>query len=409
MTRHYQCPGCGSTVEYDPSVKKLYCPYCGERYTVEEHGRRFANTTAEGSGRMDTVVREKLREKAIVPVKVMQCCSCGAEMTLNNVETSSFCPYCGQATVVTERLQDYLEPEYIIPFKVTREQAESIIRKRLQSGFFIPKGIRNFKTDRLRGIYIPYWLFDVYCSDEQLWRSKEGRNEVFSYCAGDCTFHHLTAEASRRFNDDYSMKLEPYRSEELKKFDAAYLSGFYSDRFDVGKKEAREYAEKRVHELYNSEVEETLKGKHGELLKSDPKTDFLRADYALLPVWFLTFRYENRPFTVLVNGQTKKMVGAVPFVKAKAYAMFAGMAVVLCTVLSVLFSCANYLCGYAVANTRGNGNGVGRLIGYYVVFIIFLYGWTWVTAVKRYRHMKKCISLTCANSTNRFVKERQDR
>ena len=127
----------------------------------------------------------------------MQCCSCGAEMAMNDVEMSSFCPYCGQATVVTERLQDYLEPEYIIPFSVTKEEAETTIRERLRRGVFVPEKIRNFKTDRLRGVYIPYWLFDVYCSDEQLWQTEVGRCVEYNYRLGDCTFHHLTTEASR--------------------------------------------------------------------------------------------------------------------------------------------------------------------------------------------------------------------
>ena len=62
---------------------------------------------------------------------VLQCSACGAELAMNRVETSSFCPYCGNATVATDRLVDYLKPEYIIPFKVTKEEAEQKIREKL--------------------------------------------------------------------------------------------------------------------------------------------------------------------------------------------------------------------------------------------------------------------------------------
>ena len=408
MTRNFKCRGCGSSVEYDPSAKKLCCPYCGETYTIEEYHRWSPNADAELSKPVDWVARENQRERAVIPMTVLQCSSCGAELMMNRVETSSFCAYCGQATVASGRLVDYLEPDYIIPFEITKEQAEGIICSRVKKGFFIPGGIKNFETERLRGIYIPYWLFDAYYSDEQLWKYRKDRNELYGYRAGECTFHRLTMEASERFNDEYSMKLEPYRTRYMKKFDAAYLSGFYSDRFDVGRKKAKEQAEKRVRELYDREVEKTIPGRKKKIVRSNPSVGVSRSEYALLPVWFLTFRYNDSPFTILVNGQTSKMVGAVPFVKKKAVAVFAALAAVFCTILSILFTYANSLCGYMLTHSRGNGNSVGKVIAYYILGIAFLYGWTWVTAIKRYRHMKECIGLTCANTTNRFVKERQD-
>ena len=412
MTKNYKCRSCGSAVEYDPSVKKLWCPYCGETYTVAEYHKWFPEADTELTEPVSRIVREGRRERAVIPMTVLQCSSCGAELMMNRVETSSFCAYCGQPTVASERLVDYLEPDYIVPFRVTKDQAERIIRKRVKEGFFIPEGIKNFETERLRGIYIPYWLFDVYCSDEQLWKYYKDRSTQYSYRAGDCTFRRLTMEASERFNDEYSMKLEPFHTGvlKMKKFDAAYLSGFYSDRFDVSRKQARELAMTRVHELYDEEVKDTIPGGSREIVRSNPKTDVLNSEYVLLPVWFLTFRYMDKPYTILVNGQTKKMVGAVPYVKEKAAAIFAAMAIGFCAVMSVLFTLANSLCGYIITHSSsGSSNSAGKIVGYYIVFIMFLYGWTWATAVKRYRRMKRSIGLTCAKSTNRFVKERQDR
>lgn len=33
MTKHYTCPGCGATVEYDPADNKLHCPFCKKSYS----------------------------------------------------------------------------------------------------------------------------------------------------------------------------------------------------------------------------------------------------------------------------------------------------------------------------------------------------------------------------------------
>lgn len=42
----------------------------------------------------------------------------------------------------------------------------------------------------------------------------------------------------------------------------------------------------------------------------------------MLPVWFLMFRYKGDSYTMLVNGQTGKTVGAVPAEKKKLWIMF---------------------------------------------------------------------------------------
>ena len=34
---------------------------------------------------------------------------------------------------------------------------------------------------------------------------------------------------------------------------------------------------------------------------------------ALLPAWFLTYRYKDKPYTVIVNGQTGKLAGNFPW------------------------------------------------------------------------------------------------
>ena len=40
--------------------------------------------------------------------------------------------------------------------------------------------------------------------------------------------------------------------------------------------------------------------------------------YALVPVWILTTRYKDQPYTFMMNGQTGKFVGSLPWDKGKA-------------------------------------------------------------------------------------------
>lgn len=439
MTNQIKCPGCGWTLEYDPALKKFCCIFCCSAYTVDElrnmRGEEPVNAAplgapageTAGHARTDSPAaaaagalpvgntnRDRLampeegirKVRGTIPMNVLTCRSCGAELMMNHVEASSFCAYCGQATIASERIEDWLEPDTIIPFEVTKDEAERIIRDRLNEGYFIPEGIKNFKTDRLRGIYIPYWLFDIYCADTQGWYYKSGKYSYYAYRAADCKLQNFTTEASVRFNDEYSVKLEPFDTSKKVPFHEAYLSGFYSDRFDVNDEEAENLARLRAVKLFDDEVKATVPGSNKKLEYTELKPEILHEEYSMLPVWFMTFRYEDNPYTILVNGQTRKMVGAVPYVKRKAIATFVALAAIFSPILAVAFSYANY---FMIQILLHGGEDSGKPLGYYIAFIVVLFSWTWVAAIRKYRHMKQCIGLTCSTSTNRFVKERTDR
>lgn len=50
----------------------------------------------------------------------------------------------------------------------------------------------------------------------------------------------------------------------------------------------------------------------------------------------LTTRYDGKPYTFMMNGQTGKMAGSLPYDKAKSYEYGAALAVVLVPVLYFL-------------------------------------------------------------------------
>ena len=92
---------------------------------------------------------------------VYSCSSCGGEIIINGKEASTQCIYCGNPSVIFSRIARRKKPTYILPFKTTREYALDNIRSELKKGLFVPKQLKNFKADDVRGIYIPYWLVNV--------------------------------------------------------------------------------------------------------------------------------------------------------------------------------------------------------------------------------------------------------
>lgn len=431
----YKCKMCGGVLEYSAELNQMMCYSCGTPYNVADLSSLeakeeqkilspgsvnnnffsgFTNFASDEVGDYNTILQRKKeeeekqdnRKKASIPMNIMKCTSCGAELAVNGVETSTFCAYCGQATVVSDRVEDYLRPDWIIPFKVTKEDANAIVRNQLKSGFFVPEGIKNFEVEKIRGIYVPFWLFDLYYHDRQFYKysKKQGKSSVtrYEYFEGETNFRKMTLDASKNLNDDSSARLEPFDMRQLKPFDAAYLSGFYSDRFDLGIDEMTGSAVEKGMELYNEQVRNELAHKNSTLVRSNPDYRVIDAQYALLPAWFFTFRYQGDPYTILVNGQTGKMVGAVPFNKTKVYLIFAVLAIVL-SVLSVILNVA--LADFFFVNVGFDE----KITWIYVIGAPALIILIWRSAITKYNRLVKSLQLTRSKKINKFAKERQDR
>ena len=407
---NYRCPGCGVTMEFDPATQKLHCEFCKSSYTVREL-EAILEKQDTGASQYSGDDRET---DNTIRMTILHCNSCGAELAINGTEASTFCAFCGQAAVVTDRLEGWLKPDYIIPFKVTKEEAEKTIRTRLSKSFFVPRELKNFETECLRGIYIPYWLFDVYYGDTQYWKYEKDKNEYRTVTkhacrSADCTFLDMTLDASVHVPDSSSQRLEPYEMDELKPFDAAYLSGFYSNRRDIKAEQVEDAALQRAAGLFDEYIEQDVKSKkerrNATLYSSDPIGKVLNPRYALLPAWFLTTRSGGVPRTILVNGQTGKMVGAVPFVKWKAYALFALLAV-LFTVPLILLSI------YAlppVFNLDWEVEEKMKMIWYMAAGSGVLVAFFWRSVWKKVDALTKSRSLTESEIINRFASERQEK
>lgn len=465
----YKCKSCGGALEYSAELNMMVCPFCKNSFDINEvsteyeediqqelnnspfytanqtesrndsnvgnnsfvnpvgaatqfrivGGSQFAGGTfnqfaSDEIGDYNTVLKrkeeekkkEEIRKKGAVDMHIMKCTSCGAELAVNGVESSTFCAYCGQPTVVADRVESYLKPDYIIPFKVNRNDAYNIIKNTFERGFFIPKGIKEFEAEKIRGIYVPFWLFDMYYHDRQWYKysKKQGKTSVTRYelFEGETNFRRMTLDASKNLNDDSSSRLEPYDMRQLKEFDMAYLSGYYSDRFDIGVDAMTGPAVEKAMGLYNEAVVNELTHKGAKLVSSNPDYNVVKTEYALLPAWFVTFRYDNSPYTILVNGQTAKMVGAVPYVKKKVYAVFISLAVVLSAI--AILACVAASCFMFVE--------VGfdeKITWVYIVGLGAVILFLWSGAIKNYKSLMKSLSLTTATRINKFAKERQDR
>lgn len=417
-----KCPKCDGALEYNPAYDKMECPYCGSTFNTHEamenqrmqdnavkmvapsaHPGGAGMTLGANVGTQTAVMNgsNQVSSSAVADGNTMECniytcTACGAELAVNGVEASTFCAYCGQPTIVFSRVSQELMPKWILPFRIQKDQAVNGIREKLNKGLFVPREIKNFEVEKVRGIYVPYFLFDVYYYDWQRLRGtvRRGKSNVTKYFVreAECNFNRLTCDASVQLNDESSQRLEPFDLRCLKPFEAGYLSGFYADRYDLSDKQLTGVAIGRTKALFDEQIRKTVSASNISIVENRPKYQVKNAEYALLPAWFLTFRYKNEPYTMLVNGQTGKVVGAVPFDKAK----FSGMFVALAVVATIIFT--------AIGMLFIHDDMDGDIIKVVLVLAFVFYGTGWRAFVS----VKNNIALTKASKTAKFVRERQD-
>ena len=219
----YKCPNCGAAMEFDSDTQKLGCKRCGTQIDVETYEK---DSTASGEQ------REKVSN-----MKIYNCQSCGAQLVADEYTSATFCSYCGNPTLVEDRLQGEFKPQLIIPFKINKEQAIDIYRKWLKKGPLTPKELSTSSTiEKISGVYVPFWLYS-YNARTQM---NAHANKVRTTRRGDteytytdhfdvyrdvhAEFDRIPADASEKMPDRQMDMLEPYDYSDIEGFAMPYLS-----------------------------------------------------------------------------------------------------------------------------------------------------------------------------------------
>ena len=166
---NYQCPSCTGPLHYDGATGRLQCDYCGSSFDPAEIEKLYAEKeqqaasqpeTGSDTGEWQSSADEDWGADAD-KMRVYSCPSCGAQLICEETTAATSCPYCGNPTVIPEQFSGILKPDYILPFKLSKEDAVSALKRHYKGKLLLPKLFRdNNHIEELRGIYVPFWLFD---------------------------------------------------------------------------------------------------------------------------------------------------------------------------------------------------------------------------------------------------------
>ncbi len=331
--QEYKCPCCGGAIEFDSSLQKMKCPYCDTEFDMETLASYDAGLKDEqDSMEWETSAGGEWQEGEADGLRSYICRSCGGEIVGDANTAATSCPFCGNPVVMMGQFSGALKPDFVIPFKLDKKAAKAGLQKHLTGKRLLPKIFKDQNhIDEIKGVYVPFWLFDTDADARVRYRTTKLRcwsDSEYNYTetshflvhrGGSVGFEHVPVDGSSKMPDDLMESIEPYDFSDAVDFQTAYLAGYFADKYDVGADESIERANERVKKSAEEAFTSTVEGYDTVTAESSSiKLHGGKAKYALYPVWILNTTWKGQKYTFAMNGQTGKFVGDLPVDKSAA-------------------------------------------------------------------------------------------
>ncbi len=330
----YECPACGGAMEFSAQAQMLSCPYCDTKIKVADY-KAPRKEEQDKDAKADS---NEWKPEELDGMVVYSCQSCGGEIIASETEGSLTCPFCSNNVVVKEKFAGDLKPDYVIPFKHDKKAAMKAYADFVKGKFLLPKVFyEQNHIDKIRGIYIPYWLFDATIDADYVFDATKVRtwsDSDYHYTetkhyevtrSGTEKFKHVPHDASKEMPDDLMESIEPFDFGEAVPFNGGYLAGYLANRYDVSVEDTEAHVLERMKHSVDADIKNTVSHYSSSIVRRDDQNvSGVSHKYALYPVWLLNTTFKGKPYLFAMNGQTAKFVGNLPTSLPKAFALFLG-------------------------------------------------------------------------------------
>lgn len=328
-----KCKDCGANLKFSPGTTHLKCEYCGAQNEIETESH--TNITENDFERF---LDEKAHLEEKQEISTVKCDNCAASTTLPPNVTSSNCPYCDTPLVIKHAsTSTIIKPAYLLPFKIDRKKANEEFVKWAGSLWFAPNKLKEYakhSSEKLNGLYMPYWTYDTatvteytgqrgeyyyvtetYTDSEGKRQTREVRHTRWYGASGTVynNFDDLLVISSRSLPEDLANELEPWDLNELTAYNDKFLSGFITESYQVDLKAGFEKAKERMRVPINQSVMSDIGGDEQRITSTDTAYNDITFKHILLPLWLSSYRYNDKVYRFLINARTGEVQGERPY------------------------------------------------------------------------------------------------
>ncbi len=328
-----RCGGCGAAVRYDAATEKIKCPYCG--YTEEIPATQESIREIPLSEALEQI---QLPREAIAHHQVQTCKSCGAVIAYDEKRVAKRCDFCG-AEAVSEAIltEQPVQPQGVLPFRITPEEAQKAFQTWLRSLWFAPSDLtRKARMEDLRGIYLPLWTFDAEA--QATWQAVPGyyrtRTELYynpqTRRRETRTVQYIEwgmpvrGSIQESFDDVgiSGLKSLPQRyleaiggfstATDLLDYDGRYFLGWDVALPDKSLPEAWQEGQRQIRQKVEALCKAQIPGDTYRDFSMELRLSRATTKLTYVPIYILAYRYSGKPYRVVIHGRTGAVGGDRP-------------------------------------------------------------------------------------------------
>ncbi len=355
--KQYNCKNCGAVLYWNPNSSCLECEYCLTKYNISdfEQEEQIAEENAKSEIEQKFVPEQAdenmqaTDESENNDLVVYKCSNCNAEVVTSKTTIATTCAFCGEALSITNKIVNDFKPDYVVPFKITKEQAIELYKEYTKKGILTPKDFRSENVvEKTKGMYIPFWLHSftdkvhAVVHGENVSSHKRGYDKVNVHDMYEFdidavgSFENIPADALKYVDNKLMDSIEPFDYSNLESFSPAYMAGYYAEEYGESASQTSERATKRADEaMSNQIIKYVTKCSNKKITSSNSNADSLTSKYTMLPVWLFHTKYKGENYVYAVNGQTGKVAGDLP-ISSKALAKYGVIAFAATQVIALL-------------------------------------------------------------------------
>lgn len=344
----FKCPNCGAELVFAADQQDFRCEYCQSSFTKQE----MEHIAAKQEEKLESITPEQQQatEAFTEGTGYYHCESCGAEVMADDNTAATFCYYCHSPVILQGRVAGEYRPSKVIPFQLDRNAALNQFKNWCKKKRFLPK---DFNTDtqmeKMVGLYVPFWITDCENSADMEALGKQ----VNSWTSGDTritetkefavkrnatvVLRGIPADGASHISDELMEALEPFDYRAAQPFAMQYLSGFLAEKYDLNMAAVFPRVQKRAVQACDSLLRSSAVGYSSlSVTHSDIKVLSTDWQYMLLPIWFMTYRYQGKTYEFAINGQTGKFAGEPPISKSRMWSFSLGLAAAVALITTLI-------------------------------------------------------------------------
>ena len=329
----FSCPSCGGRTVFDPASQQLRCPYCGTlkafqltRETPNEYDIHFAPPESDAAWIDET--------------RVVRCGGCGAEFIETGETEVGKCPFCGSDCLNAEPAKAGIAPESVIPFRITRRQAQERFRDWIKGHPFVCRTVKKQASKgNVTGVYLPYWTYvdeavSTYegkaghhyqgqipytVTDPDGKERTENRSEQLTRWERasrtiEQRFDDVMIRGSERLPENMLNSVMPWRFSQLMRYVPEFIAGYVCEKpvtdVQAGWQQAQGLVDRRLAELAERDILSSADEAQVRQLETEHRN--IRYRLTLLPMYLNAYTYRKKQRHVLINGQTGAVAGHAP-------------------------------------------------------------------------------------------------